>query len=154
MSESLTSLTKVFILTGEWQDVRGKNQLKFIGTSDKLGIVELTFSNSPVFFINSTSVITNLSVPYNRKEVDLKNFDGKKVDALYFNTQRDLKTASEELEGMGIRTFESDLDPARRFLMERFINAQVQVEGTFTKKKNLTSFCSWNGIQFQKFQQN
>lgn len=140
MQDSASTSAKVFILTGEWQDVRGRNQLRFTGTSDELGIVELTFLNNPVFFINSTSVITNLSVPYNRKEVDLKIFDEKKVDALYFNTQRDLKTASEELEGMGIRTFESDLDPARRFLMERFINAQVQIEGTFTKKNNLVSF--------------
>jgi len=131
---------KVFILTGEWQDVRGKNLLRFIGTSDKLGIVEMTYSNNPVFFVENKSVITNLSVPFNRKEVDLKNFEEKKVDALYFNTQRDLKTAAEELERMAIRTFEADIDPARRFLMERFINAQVLVEGTFTKKKNLTSF--------------
>jgi DNA polymerase-2 len=140
MPDSSTSSAKVFILTGEWQDIRGKNLLRFIGTSDKLGIVEITFSNNPIFFINSTSVINNLSVPFNRKEVDLKNFEEKTVDALYFNSQRDLKTAAEELEGMGIRTFESDLDPARRFLMERFINAQVRVEGTYSKKNNLSSF--------------
>jgi DNA polymerase II len=121
-------------------DVRGKNLLRFIGTSDELGIVEITFSNNPVFFIENKSVITHLSVPYNRKEVELKNFEDNKVDALYFNTQRDLKTAAEELERIAIRTYESDVDPARRFLMERFINAQVQVEGKFTKTKNLTSF--------------
>ncbi len=140
MPDSSKTSAKVFILTGEWQDVRGKNLLRFVGTSDKLGIVEMTFSNNPVFFINNISVITKLSVPYNRKEVELKNFDEQKVDALYFNSQRDLKTAAEELEGMGIRSFESDIDPARRFLMERFINAQVLVEGTFTKKNRLTSF--------------
>ncbi|MCK7522125.1 MAG: hypothetical protein MZV64_32820 [Ignavibacteriales bacterium] len=128
MPESGKQSVKVFILTGEWQDIRGKNILKFVGTSDELGTVELTFSNSPVFFIERKSVISNLSVPYNRKEVELKNFDEKDVDALYFNTQRDLKTAAEELEKMGIRTFESDVDPARRFLMERFINAQVKVD--------------------------
>jgi len=140
MSLSSKTSAKVFILTGEWLDVRGKNLLRFIGTSDELGIVEMTFSNNPVFFIENKSVITHLSVPYNRKEVELKNFENKKVDALYFNTQRDLKTAAEELEGVAIRTYESDVDPARRFLMERFINAQVQVEGKFTKTKNLTSF--------------
>ena len=140
MPESSPKIIKAFILTGEWQDVRGKNLLKFIGTSDDLGIVELTFTNNPVFFINNTLVISNLSVPYNRKEVELKNFEENKVDALYFNSQRDLKTTAEELEGMGIKTYESDIDPARRFLMERFINAQVQAEGTFTQKKNLASF--------------
>lgn len=131
---------KVFILTGEWQDIRGKNVLKFIGTSDELATVELIFPNTPVFFIERKSIMSNLSIPYNRKEVELKNFDDKEVDALYFNTQRDLKTASEELEKMGIPTFESDVDPARRFLMERFINAQVKVEGVCYQKNNLASF--------------
>jgi len=56
---------KVFILTGEWQDIRGKNVLKFIGTSDELGTVELIFPNNPVFFIERKSFISNLSVPYN-----------------------------------------------------------------------------------------
>jgi DNA polymerase-2 len=140
MPESGKQSAKVFILTGEWQDVRGRNNLRFIGTSDELGTVEINFSNSPVFFIQSKSVISQLSVPYNRKEVGLKNFDDKKVDALYFNTQRDLRTAVDELEKMGIKTFESDIDPARRFLMERFINAQLKVDGVFYQKNNLASF--------------
>lgn len=140
MSDSPKANIKVFILTGEWQDVRGRNTLKFVGTSDDLGIVELIFPNNPVFFISNTSIIPGLSVSYNRKEVDLKIFEEKKVDALYFNSQRDLKTASEEFETKGIRTFESDVDPRRRFLMERFINAQVQVSGSFNQKKNLITF--------------
>ncbi|MCW8810628.1 MAG: DNA polymerase II [Ignavibacteriaceae bacterium] len=131
---------KVFILTGEWQDIRGRNTLKFIGTSEELGPIELIFSNNPVFFLENKSVVEKLSVPFNRKEVELKNFDERKVDALYFNSQRDLKTAVEEIESMGIKTYESDVDPARRFLMERFINAQVQVEGISEKRGNLHSF--------------
>src|SRR4030065_1282278 len=132
--------TKVFILTGEWQDVRGKNVLKFVGTSDELGTVEMIFPNTPVFFIERKSFISNLSVSYNRKEVDLKNFDEKKVDELYFKTQRDLRTAAEELERMSISTFESDVGPARRVLMERIINAQVRVDGICNQKNNLNSF--------------
>jgi DNA polymerase II len=140
MSGEVKQSVKVFILTGEWQDIRGKNVLKFVGTSDELGTVELIFPNTPVFFIERKSILSNLSIPYNRKEVELKTFEDKEVDALYFNTQRDLRTASEELEKMSIPTFESDVDPARRFLMERFINAQVKVEGVCYQKNNLASF--------------
>jgi len=140
MTDIKKTTAKIFILTGEWQDVRGRNVLKFIGTSEELGTVELIFSNNPVFFVEHKSFIENISVPFNRKEVEIKNFDEKKVDALYFNSQRDFKTAIEEIESMGIKTFESDVDPARRFLMERFINAQVQVEGIYEKKNNLYSF--------------
>lgn len=140
MPGSIKQSAKVFILTGEWQDIRGKNVLKFVGISDGLGTVELIFPNSPVFFIERKSILSNLSIPYNRKEVELKNFDDKVVDALYFNTQRDLRIAAEELEKMSIPTFESDVDPVRRFLMERFINAQVRVEGICYQKTNLASF--------------
>ena len=140
MPGSMKQSAKVFILTGEWQDIRGKNVLKFVGISDGLGTVELIFPNSPVFFIERKSILSNLSIPYNRKEVELKNFDDKVVDALYFNTQRDLRIAAEELEKMSIPTFESDVDPVRRFLMERFINAQIKVEGVYNQKNNLASF--------------
>jgi len=140
MPDTKKTAAKVFILTGEWQDVRGRNTLKFIGISNELGTVELIFSNNPVFFIERKSFIKNISVPLNRKEVELKNFAENKVDALYFNSQRDLNTAVEEIENMGIVTFESDVNPARRFLMEKFINAQVQVEGVCEKKRNLISF--------------
>lgn len=131
---------KVFVLTGEWQDIRGKNFLKYIGTSDELGTVELTFPNSPVFFVEQTAAISNLPVQFIRKDVGLKNFEDKAVDALYFNTQRDLKIAAEELEKSGIKTFEADLDPSRRFLMERFINAQIEVEGNSVENENYVSF--------------
>jgi DNA polymerase-2 len=140
MTESKKQSAKVFILTGEWQDIRDRNVLKFIGTSDGLGTVELIFSNNPVFFIENKSVVSNISVPFSRKEVELKNFNEKKVDALYFNTQGDLRTAAEEIERMGIKTFESDVDPSRRFLMEKFINAQVRVEGICDQKKKFYSF--------------
>ena len=140
MPDTKKTTAKVFILTGEWQDVRGKNVLKFTGSSDELGTVEIIFSNNPVFFVEHKSVIENLSVPFNRKEVDLKNFNEGKLDALYFNSQRDLKTAVQEIENTGMKTYESDVDPSRRFLMERFINAQVEVEGVSEKKTNLYSF--------------
>ncbi|MCZ7615436.1 MAG: hypothetical protein M5T52_18300 [Ignavibacteriaceae bacterium] len=51
MPESGKQSAKVFILTGEWQDIRGRNNLKFIGTSDDLGTVEINFSNNPVFLL-------------------------------------------------------------------------------------------------------
>jgi DNA polymerase-2 len=131
---------KVFILTGEWQDIRGKNFLKFIGTSEEHGTVELVFPNSPVFFVEKNVIISNLPVLFSRKEVELKNFEDNRVDALYFNTQRDLKIAVEEIEKTGIKTYEADIDPSKRFLMERFINAQVEIEGNSVENESYTSF--------------
>ncbi|HLG33185.1 MAG TPA: DNA polymerase II [Ignavibacteriaceae bacterium] len=131
---------KVFILTGEWQDSNGKNILKFTGTSHELGTVEIKVSNNPVFFVERDSLVVKMNQQFQRKEVELKTFSGKPVDALYFNTQRDLKIVSEDLHQNNVTTYESDLDPARRYLMERFINAQVLVTGKQINNGKLTTF--------------
>ena len=131
----------VFILTGEWMDSRGSNILRFIGTSAELGPVEINITNNkPVFFIERDTVLENLDTPYTRKEVELKSFEGNEIDALYFNTQGDLRKAADLLHQNEITTYESDIDPARRYLMERFINAQIKVTGRTGKKDSLTSF--------------
>jgi DNA polymerase-2 len=137
-NENVTA--KVFILTGEWQDINGRNVLKFIGTSKELGTVEIKISNQPVFFVKREQTVVNLNQPFKRKEVDLKDFAGNPVDALYFNTQRDLKILAEDLHQNNINSYESDIDPARRYLMEKFINAQVTVSGKSTSTRNLTTF--------------
>ena len=131
---------KVFILTGEWQDVRGKNLLKFFGVSEDSKPVEIRITNNPVFFIRRTDQIDDLKIPFQRKEVELKNFSGEDVDAIYFNTESDLRKAAEELHTSGLKTFESDIDPGRRYLMERFINAQVLVSGKSEIKNGITIF--------------
>ena len=131
----------VFILTGEWMDRKGSNIIRFIGTSEEFGAVEINISdNKPVFFIQRESVLTNLNVPYTRKEVELKTFGGKDVDAIYFNTQNDFRKTADDLQQNNITQYESDINPVRRYLMERFINAQIKVTGKSTKKDNLTTF--------------
>ncbi len=140
MTDSKEHTAKVFILTGEWMDVNGKNLLKFTGTSNEYGPVEINFTNNPVFFVKRSSDTSELKIQNKRKEVKLKNFDEQDVDALYFNTETDLRSAMEELATMGIASYESDINPTRRFLMERFINAQVKVTGRTEKSGNILIF--------------
>ncbi len=143
MNEKNQNTANVFILTGEWMDRRGSNIIRFIGTSEELGTVEINITdNKPVFFVQRKSSLANLNVPYTRKEVQLKTFDGKDVDAIYFNTQSDLRKTADEVQSRNIITYESDIDPVRRYLMERFINAQIKVTGKSTKRDNLTTFAN------------
>ncbi|HSP87202.1 MAG TPA: 3'-5' exonuclease, partial [Ignavibacteriaceae bacterium] len=130
----------VFILTDEWFDINGRNVLRFYGTS-KDGPVEIIINNNkPVFFVESETDLNGLTVFFKRKKVNMKNFAGKLVDAVYFNTQKDLKTADTFLYSKEIKTYEADIDPARRFLMEKSINAQINLSGPCTIKDKLLSF--------------
>ncbi len=132
---------EVFILTGEWMDVRGHNLIRLIGKSPETGPVEIIITkNNPVLFVEHSVPPFTLQVPFKRKQVNLKNFKGREVDAVYFNSQRDLLQSTPELERDNISTYESDIDPVRRYLMERFINAQIRVTGSQVQKNNLIRF--------------
>lgn len=140
MINSQTSI-KVFILTGEWFDSQGKNVLKFIGTSEDFGAIEILITNNkPVFFIENSVTPNPLIKTYLRKETKLKNFNHQPVDALYFNTQKNLTVFADFLHQSNITTYESDVDPLRRFLMEKSINAQVKVTGIPEKHNSITKF--------------
>src|ERR1039457_671254 len=107
----------VFLLTDGWSDVQGKNVLTYWGISNIIGPVEIRISNShPLFFVLRDTEITGLNFPFTRKNVPLKNFNSEPVDALYFNTQRDLLLAAENLRKAKTPVYESDIDPARRYL--------------------------------------
>lgn len=133
--------TEIFLLTGECFDFQQKNYLRFYGTSKDLGAVEVLFTNhKPLFFIERNTTLYGLDKKYIRKEVNLKNFSGKPVDALYFETLKDYRQYLFEIKELGYKTYESDVDPVRRFLMERFINSQMRVIGNYDKTNEIVSF--------------
>ncbi|MBS4032926.1 MAG: DNA polymerase II [Ignavibacterium sp.] len=133
--------TNIFLLTGDWFDYQGRNILRFFGTSDELGSTDIIINNNkPVFFVERSAMLTGLKQNFLRKEVDMKTFSGSSVDALYFNTIKDLRQTADDLKEIGITTYESDVDPVRRFLMERFINAQMKVTGESKSKNGITTF--------------
>ncbi len=141
MLENALKTTDVFILTGEWQDYKGNNVIRFIGKSNQIGPVEIIINNAkPFCFVDNDSTELNLSVPFIRKDTKLKSFEGKKLDALLFNAQRDLVNSAELLRQKNIQTYETDVSPEKRFLMERFINAQIKVTGEEILNDNIVRF--------------
>jgi DNA polymerase II len=127
---------KVFLLNSTWKDIKGKNVLFLYGTSG-FSAVEIIINNyKPVFFVEKDADLKKFNFNFFRKSSKLKSFSGKPVDALYFNTQRELKNAAEQLSSNEIKNYESDINPIKRFLMEKYINAQLIVEGEFTVKES------------------
>ncbi len=129
----------IFILTGDWQDVTGKNILRFWGITEKRDVYEIIIDNvKPVFFIERKTDLQNILRNCKRKEIKLKAFAGENVDAVYLNSQWELKEAAQKLEDNFIHTYESDVDPVRRYLMERFINVQMNIKGEPVTKEGYT----------------
>ena len=133
--------TDVFIITGDWSDFNGKNTLRLFGSSNEMGTVEIVVTNNkPVFFIENSSELNSKQNNFLRKQTKLKNFDHQPVDAVYFNTQKELIASTELVHQSGIKTYESDIDPLRRFLMEKNLNSQLKVTGTAEKINSFFRF--------------
>jgi DNA polymerase-2 len=132
--------SEIFILTGDWFDYKEKNILQLIGCTNNNETIEVLIPNKPVFFIERENTTRCLNIPFKRKKVNLKTFDGKPVDALYFNTQKDSLLAAKTLEENSIATYESDVDPLKRYLMEKLINTQVKATGKSSYRNGLISY--------------
>lgn len=74
-----------------------------------------------------------------RSPVALSTFSGHPVDALYFRSTAALRGSREMLKKEGQPAFESDIRPADRFLMERFITGPVEIGGVVASGKNFLS---------------
>ena len=137
----MTTSTPIFILTSEWQDLQRRHLLRYYGLSRELGTVEVVIDHQkPLFFIPRSASFTAGLHHAERKAVPLKNFAGEDVDALYFSTRQALRDTERLLRAGDIPTYEADVQPDRRYLMERFIYAQAEVSGKAVKKGRLTSF--------------
>ena len=85
-----------------------------------------------VFFVEHSAKIPD--GPYRREALKLKTLGHLAVDGLYFRSQRALRDFAQQLQHSGILTFESDVKPEDRYLMERFICSTVCIEGEMLRK--------------------
>lgn len=133
------NLMKGQILTSHWHDdSQGLSLIYYLTDGMESFKVEFT-AQSHVFFIDQQS---NFSPPckFERKNGGLKNFSHKNVDTIYLKNYRDLKTIKDYCENNSVRTYELDIMPTERFLMERFIFGQMEVQGEFQTKNGIKTF--------------
>lgn len=131
----------VLLLTSEWLDDGDDHEIRIYGKSQKLGPVELIFDNQkPVFFVDREERLPAVDSDFERKELNLKTFRDRPVDGLYFNTYRDMQNTADRFKSTGVRAFETDVRPADRFLMERFIYSSAKVAGDYEQVDGLARF--------------
>ncbi len=133
--------TPVFILTSEYEDVRDRHTLRFYGKSPEHGPIEIVMEDvRPVFFMPHESKMPELSFPVTRSTTKLRSMSGLKADAVYFRTQKELYSARDKFRDAKTATFEHDVHPCDRFLMERFIHGWAQITGEPEKIGHLLRF--------------
>jgi DNA polymerase-2 len=119
------------------------------------GPVQLIVSNErAVFFVEQTaaqqaeSTLKQQAIHLEEiKPVALKAFNQANVVALYFSTLREFYQAREALKQKGIKCYEDDIRPDDRFLMERFITADITFAGQQANSPLTDSY------QYRRFEQ-
>lgn len=115
------------ILSRRWQDDRDGLKFEFWVRTSEGPVRVVVPKQESVFFVERDADVGDGG--FRRVERELKTLSGKSVDALYFKSQRDLRDKADKLKARGVKTFESDVKPEDRYLMERFIFGSVKVEG-------------------------
>lgn len=122
-----------FILTRQWRETGDGQSLIFWLATDQGPVeVEITRAESVCFVAASNrDRIQSLlkSIGGGRmSEVALRSFSGEPVVACYFSSQKQLNLLKARIDG-AVTLYESDLRPTDRYLMERFIQAEVELSG-------------------------
>lgn len=155
MTECFTDTTlNAFLLTRQWREIASPQkehtnakrlQLIYWLKSEE-GPLQLIIENQPaVFFIEKQDVVKARRIldevlsgadhGWYCRDLPLKSFSHLPVCAFYFNRQRSLYFARDELVKHGISLFESDIRPTDRFLMERFVRAGVKISGRVNRRE-------------------
>ncbi|BCE00685.1 DNA polymerase II [Marinicellulosiphila megalodicopiae] len=133
----MSNILSGFLLQKSWQDINEQLVLTFyFKTHDQVAKVIID-DEKPLFFIEQqhsqqafdiiSRVLPNKQ-SWSIKPVELQSFHFNPVCAIYFNSQKQIYLARQALSSADIQTFESDVNPASRYLMERFIHASAMIQ--------------------------
>ncbi len=128
-----------YLLTMHSLDINGRCELHYYGTGDSGPFVIAISPHKPVFFIRHDCPDQE-TAGLERKTLDLSDFDGVRVDGLYFSSLDSYFQTRRRLRDSNIRVYESDIRAEDRFLMERYIKCGVQIEGNVQKQNNINVF--------------
>ncbi len=131
-----TDINRGFLLTRQVQDTAKGLQITLWLKSNS-GPAKLQINNElAVFFIEhhhlatAQAILINQRIPLEKsQQLPLKTFNQQKVAALYFSSMRGFYRAREALKAQQIKCYEDDIRADDRFLMERYITADIAYVG-------------------------
>jgi len=123
-----------FLLTRNWRDTPGGIELEFWFSTAQGPLCALVRGEHSVFFLPESDLqqasevlaaVPGLQI----KPVQLRSFSMVRVVGLYFSQYRQARRAADELRACGLDPLEADINPADRYLMERFVAGAARLHG-------------------------
>ena len=129
----MTSADTGFILTRNWRDTDQGVELEFWLSTDGGARCLVVPGQEAVFFMPREHVEQARNAlgggfQYRCRDLPLRDFQMRPVTAFYFSSQRQLRRARDRLLEGGLDLLEADINPAERFLMERFISGTLEFQ--------------------------
>jgi DNA polymerase-2 len=125
-----------FVLTSHWRDTpEGLVLTYWLSTPQGPARLRFTRERAVMFVERSAAAQAD-----ERKAVPLRTLWGEPVDAVYFHRYAALQDERERLRQRGAMVLESDIKPAARFLMERFVTGGCRVSGEARRRDGYLDF--------------
>ena len=125
---------KGFLLTRNWRDTRDGVELEFWFASEQGPLRAVVRGEHSVFFLAQSELARAREMLGSEpgvefREVALRNFHMEAVVGLYFTSYRQARRWADTLRNQGLEPLEADINPADRFLMERFVAGAALLRG-------------------------
>ncbi|MFV0277780.1 MAG: DNA polymerase II, partial [Parahaliea sp.] len=126
-----------FLLTRDWRDTPAGLELEFWFAGGAAGPLRATVSSErSVFFLATDEAeaarpLLAAEPGVELRPLPLRDFAMRPVCAVYCTSHRQLRTLAERLRAVELEPLEADINPADRYLMERFIRGATCIEGAW-----------------------
>lgn len=123
-----------FLLTRNWRDGPNGVELEYWFATDKGPLCALVRDEQSVFFIAADTVDRARELAGNEpgiefRPLDLRSFALAPVVGVYCRSYRRSRQLADQLRSAGLDPLEADINPADRYLVERFIAGGVEIHG-------------------------
>jgi DNA polymerase-2 len=123
-----------FLLSREWRDRNDGVELVLWARAADTPVCARFPGQEAVMFVRRPTETRG----GRRRPRPLTTLQGDPVDAVYFRSQRAMLDERDRLRGTLGVAFESDVKPADRFLMERFVTASMSLQGEGVSRRGVT----------------
>ncbi len=123
-----------FLLTRNWRDTPGGIELEYWFATDTGPLCALIRGERSVFFLAQGQLeqarsVLDTAAGVEVKPVNLRNFGLEPVVGIYCPGYRQARRLADTLRDLGLDPLEADINPADRFLMERFVMGSAALQG-------------------------
>ena len=123
-----------FLLTRNWRDTGDGVELEFWFTTEQGPLCAVVRGERSVFFLGQDELeqaraLLGPASGAEIKSVNLRNFAMVPVVGIYFRSYRQGRRCADQLRDAGLNPLEADINPADRFLMERFVAGSAALHG-------------------------